>query len=325
MWQSRISSPSWATDAQEPLRDALARALGDPSLQVGYWLPEVAAYVDTGGDPIDLPPRASGRSVLRIDRGEQAIAVLIHDPAVLDDPELEEAVASVARLAAANARLRAEVRGQLSEVEASRLRLLRSRDAERRRLEQRLRDGAERRLLDLQRTLAFAAARAVPGSEATMRVAQAEDQLTHALAELRELARGLHPRALRDLGLAGALAALAEQSPVPVELALSIDGLSEEVGAAVYFVCSESLANVSKYASASRVSLRVAATASCVEVEVCDNGSGGADARRGSGLRGLSDRVESLGGMLRVESRAGHGSSVFAVLPLQDPPRAAVR
>jgi signal transduction histidine kinase len=307
-----------------PMRDALARALGDPSLQLGYWLPEQAAYVDARGHPIDLPPVASNRSVMRIDRGGQAVAVLVHDPVVLDDPELEEAVASVARLAAANARLETEVRGQLTELEASRLRLLRSGDAERRRLEERLRDGAERRLLELRSTLVCAHARAASGSEAEVRIGHANDHLTDTLAELRELARGLHPRALRDLGLAGALAALAEQSPVPVELALSCDDLSEEVGVAVYFVCSEALSNAAKYASASLVTVRVVATALRVEVEVSDVGSGGADAARGSGLRGLSDRVESLGGTLRINSRPGHGTAVFAVLP-RTHPRPTVR
>ena len=134
-----------------PLRDALARALGDASLEVGYWMPELSAYVDPVGRKLELPPPGGARAVTPIAGNGHPVAVLVHDPMVLDDPGLEDAIASVTRLTAANARLQAEVQGRVAELEASRLRLLRSEDAERRRLEARLRDGAERRLLGLKR------------------------------------------------------------------------------------------------------------------------------------------------------------------------------
>ena len=301
-----------------PLRDALARALGDASLEVGYWLPELAAYVDPVGRKLELPPPGGARAVTRIARNGHAVAVLVHDPMVLDDPGLEDAIASVTRLTAANARLQAEVQGRLAELEASRLRLLRSEDAERRRLEARLRDGAERRLVGLRDTLDSANAHAAAGSETGRRIEHAETQLARTLAELRELAAGLHPRALIEDGLAGALASLAERSPVPVELSLPPDRLPEELEVATYFVCSEALANVAKHASASRTSVRVAARADRLDIEVTDDGVGGADPTGGSGLRGLRDRVESLGGRLRVESPPGKGTSVTAELPLGD-------
>ena len=135
------------------LRDALARALGDPTLELGYWLPETGAYVDVAGRPLELPATGSDRAVTRVERDGQAVALLVHDPAVLDDPGLVEAVAAAARLAASNARLQAEVRAQVSELQESRRRLVRAGDEERRRLEQRLRDGAERRLVALGHVL----------------------------------------------------------------------------------------------------------------------------------------------------------------------------
>jgi signal transduction histidine kinase len=299
-----------------PLRDALARALGDASLEVGYWLPELQAYVDPVGRSLELPAPGGPRAITPIERNGHAVAVLVHDPMVLNDPGLEDAVASVARLAAANARLQAEVQGRLTELEASRLRLLRSEDAERRRLEERLRDGAERRLLGLRQTLDSARDQVAGDTATGLRIGQADTQLAETLADLRELARGLHPRALIEDGLAGALASLAERSPLAVELSLSTDRLPEELEVAAYFVCSEALANVAKHASASHTSVRVTAGAGRVDIAVVDDGVGGADPTGGSGLRGLRDRVESLGGRLRVESPSGHGTSVTAELPL---------
>jgi signal transduction histidine kinase len=301
------------------LRDALARALGDPTLQIGYWSPQVGAYVDDAGDRVELPFGDADRFVTRVDRGGTAVAALVHDRAVLDDPGLLDAVASASRLAASNARLQAEVRAQLAELQASRRRLLRSGDAERRRLEQRLREGAERRLLGLERTLDEAHSGTRVSDQTRLRIDRAEEQLTRTLAELRELARGLHPRVLSERGLAGALASLAEQSPVPVELSLSRDGLPEEIEAAFYFVCSEALANVAKYASASTATVTLSASTGVARIEIADDGVGGADSDRGTGLRGLADRVEALGGTLDVESRPGRGTRIVAELSLAGP------
>jgi len=255
------------------LRTALARTLGDPTLQVGCWSPDGAGYVDEAGRPLELPPPGADRSVTRIEREGQAVAALIHDPAVLDDPGLAGALAAASRLAASYARLRAEVRTQLVELRSSRLRLLRAGVAERRRLEQRLRDGAERRLLRLEQMLEQArAAHPETRPELLEKLGRAEQQLLGTLAELRELAHGLHPHALTEHGLAGALVSLGERSPVPVELSVAIGRLPEEVEAAVYFVCSEALANVAKYASASNVSVSVAIGDGVARVEIADNG-----------------------------------------------------
>ena len=297
------------------LRDALARALGDPTLELGYWFPESGAYVDAAGRSLELPAADSARAVTRVERDGQAVAALVHDPAVLDDPGLVEAVAAAARLAASNARLQAEVRAQVSELQESRRRLVRAGDEERRRLEQRLREGAERRLVALGHVL-----ERVSGNTSRTRTAEIErasGQLARALADLHDLARGLHPRALTEQGLAAALASLARRSPVPVELAVPAGRLPAEVEAAAYFICSEALANATKYASASRAVVRVTADDRAALVEIFDDGVGGADPAQGSGLRGLADRVEALGGQLRLESPPAVGTRLSADIPLR--------
>jgi len=296
------------------LRDELARALGDPSLQVGYWVPASAGFVDSNGRPVRIPDPGSGRSMTMVERDGQRLAVLVHDPAVLGDPGLVEAVASAARLAAANARLQAEVRARLAEIGASRRRILEAGDEERGRLERRLREGALRRLGEVAETLRQARRPDAAGNAAE-RLARAEIQLTQTQQELRRLARGIHPRELSERGLAAALTSLARDVPLPVKLAVSAAGESPGAAACAYFVCSEALANVAKYASASHVAVSVRSDPGATTVEIEDDGVGGADPGRGTGLRGLADRVETLGGTLTVDSPPGRGTRLVAVIP----------
>ena len=295
------------------LRDQLARALGDPSLQVGYWVPQPAGFVDAGGRPVRVPDPGSGRSMTMVERDGQPLAVLVHDPAVLGDPGLVEAVSSAARLAAANARLQAEVRARLAEISASRRRILEAGDEERGRLERRLRDGALRRLGEVAETLRQARCPAAGG--AAERLARAESQLARTQEELRRLARGIHPRELSERGLAAALASLTKDVPQCVELAVSVTGEPPAAAACAYFVCAEALANVAKYAAASHVKVSVCSDPGATTVEVEDDGVGGADPGRGTGLRGLADRVETLGGTLTVDSPPGRGTRLVAVIP----------
>jgi signal transduction histidine kinase len=298
----------------DPLRGALARALGDPSLEIGYWLPDRAVFVDADGRVLGLPAPGAGRSVTTVEREGQPVAVLVHDPAVLEDPGLLEAVTSAAQLAAANARLRAEVRARVEELAASRRRILAVRDEERRRLEGRLHEGAEARLGELAVTLRRGQ-RSTTDQRTREQIAHAEDQLTRTLEELRQLAHGLHPSVLAEHGLADGLAALAKDLPVPVDLDVASTQLPEQVAVAAYFVCAEALANVAKHAAASRVAVAVTVGEDRVRVEVADDGVGGADPLRGSGLRGLADRVETLGGTLRVDSVPDHGTRLAADIP----------
>jgi signal transduction histidine kinase len=295
------------------LRDELARALGDPSLQVGYWLPESAAFIDAAGRPLAVPDLGSGRAATVVEREGQPLAVLVHDTAVLGDPGLVEAVSSAAGLAAANARLQAEVRARLAEIAASRRRILDAGDEERGRLELRLRDGAQRRLGELADSLRLARQSAA-GSATAERVARAELQLTRTQEDLGRLARGLHPRQLSEQGLKAALAALAGDCPLRVDLTAPVILTSPAVAACVYFVCSEALVNVAKHASASTVQVLVTTRAGAVTVEVADDGVGGADPR-GWGIRGLADRVETFGGTLTVASGPGQGTRLTAVIP----------
>lgn len=296
------------------LRDALARALGDPSLEVGYRLPS-GLYVDASGQPVDLPVRDRDRSVTRLERDGRELAALVHDPAVLDDPPLLEAIATAARLTAAKARLQAAVHAQVSEVERSRRRLLRAGDEERRRLGQRLDQGAVRRLRSLEEVLTRAHARARPSTRAG--IEHAEAQLALTLDELGELAAGLHPSELAKGGLNQALTSLAAHTPLPVEVMVPEERLPAEAEAAAYFVCSEALANVAKYARASQAALTVSLGDGAVGVEISDNGVGGADVNAGTGLRGLADRVEALGGRFCIESPDGAGTRVIAQIPIR--------
>jgi signal transduction histidine kinase len=297
------------------LRGELSRALGDPSLEIGYWLPDRAAFVDAEGRVLSLPDAGSGRSVTIVEWEGQPVAVLLHDPAVLEDPGLLEAVASAAQLAASNARLRVEVQARVVELEVSRRRILAARDEERRRLEHRLREGAERRLGELADTLRRGR-RFASGERTRDQMARAEDQLARTLEELRRLAHGLHPRVLSKHGLAGALAVLAKDLSLPVEIKISDDQLPERVAVAVYFVCAEALTNVAKHAAAAHVAVVVTSSEGRVRAVIEDDGIGGADPAHGSGLRGLADRVETFGGTLQVESSSGHGTRLAAEIPL---------
>lgn len=294
------------------LRAKLARALGDPSLVVGYRLPETGAFVDDAGRAVELPPAGSGRVTTPIDDGGERVAVLVHDEALVADRALVESVAAAARIAVANARLQAEVQARAAELEASRRRIVEAADAQRRRLEQELRQGAERRLENVAALLTDA--RRAGGGEA---IGALETELDEARRELREFAHGVHPAALTDGGLVPALALLAERSALRLDLKGEVGRLPAPLEAALFFVCSEAFSNVVKHAATSAVSVELGADRDRVVVTVADDGIGGAGPGRGSGLRGLADRVEALGGSLRVESPAGVGTLVVAELPLR--------
>jgi signal transduction histidine kinase len=303
-----------------PLGHRLARALGDPTLEIGFRATEGDGYVDAAGRPLTLPPPGSPRRTTVLEHDQRAPAVLIHDPALLDDPGLEAALSEAAHLAGSNARLQAEVRAQIAELEASRRRLLLAVDDERRRLEQRLQETAERRLTRLLPELERARHLAEADPVRAARLQRVSEQLEHSLADVSRLAAGLHPRELATGGLARAVQALAARSPVPVELELELpEHLPAEVERAAYFVCSEGLANVAKYADASRARVTIAPATARLRVEVADDGRGGADPGGGTGLRGLADRVEALGGALTVDSRPRAGTRLLAELPLTGP------
>ena len=297
------------------LRARLARALGDRSLVIAYWLPEAGGYVDERGNPVVLPAAGSGGSVTMIEQRGERIAALVHDATVLDDPALSDAVASAARLALSNVRLRAEVRRQVAELDASRRRILEARDAQRRRLQQELRAGAGQRLTEVKEFLDLGLQDAAPDRAVAGRLEDARRELDAAQAELQELAAGIHPALLTERGLGPALSCLAERAPVPVGLAVSPHRQPAVIETAAYFICSEALTNVGKYAHASRADVAVRADGELVTVLVADDGVGGADPSAGSGLKGIADRVEALGGRFLVDSPAGGGTRLLAEIP----------
>jgi signal transduction histidine kinase len=299
------------------LRARLAGALGDQSLAIAYWLPEASTYVDELGDPVELPTPGSGKAVTVIEQHGERIAALVHDATVLDDPGLIDAVASAARIAFSNVRLRAQVRGHITELDASRRRIINATDAQRRRLQVELRLGVGRRLADVERQLdvAIRHAHSAPNREAGALLEDAERELHQAQAELQELAAGIHPALLTEQGLGPALSALAERANVPIRLVVATDPLPAAIETAIYFVCAEALTNVGKYALASRVDLEVRAEGDLVTVLIADDGVGGADPSVGSGLKGMADRIEALGGRLSVDSPAGTGTRLLARIP----------
>jgi signal transduction histidine kinase len=304
---------------REDLVRALARRMGDPSLEIAYVVSDGRGYVDASGFPRELPGEGSGRAVAVLESEGRSIAALVHDETLAHDPEIVEAVAAAARLAIANERLRAELRAQLEEVRASRARIVDAGDAERRKVQRDLHDGAQQRLVTLSLELGLIRNRLDEGTDPEI-AAQLESigqELREAIDELRELARGIHPSILTDSGLAAALESLAQRSALPVSLDNRCTGrLPERVEVTAYFVVAEALTNVAKYAQASRVVVRLESRDGMVRVEVDDDGNGGADPGSGSGLSGLQDRVAAIGGQLWVESPPGEGTQVWAEIPV---------
>jgi signal transduction histidine kinase len=305
-----------ADPSPEHLRDALARALRDPTLALAYWLPEYGIYADLDGRMADVAARLPGRATTLIDRGGDHVAAFVHDASLRDEPELLNAVAATAALSLENGRLQAELRARLDELRASRSRILEAAHVERRRLERDLHDGAQSRLVSMSLELGLLGARFADDPEASGQVAQVRSELAHSLQELRELARGIHPAVLTGHGLTAALESLVSRAAVPVGLHVELDDrLPEAHEVAAYYVVSETLTNVAKYADASSATVEVECAHGSLVVEVADNGCGGASTASGSGLRGLADRVEALDGRLRVWSPAGEGTRVRAEIP----------
>jgi signal transduction histidine kinase len=303
---------------REELRDALAKALGDPTLELAFWLPGSKEYVDAGGRPVDVAGGGPNRAVSEVRLEDRLVAAIVHDTSLIDDPELVRAVGAAAALALEHERLDAELRAKVDELRASRARIIEVTLAERRRLERDLHDGAQQRLVSVALGLRLAERRLRDDPEGVRELlATAGDELDAALAELRELARGIHPAVLSERGLEAALEPLASRAPIPVELDTRVGcRLPEDAELAAYFVVAEALTNVAKYANASRASVRVVRTNGRLYIEVSDDGVGGADPACGSGLRGLADRVAALDGVLELRSPDGRGTVLRAAIPV---------
>jgi signal transduction histidine kinase len=314
----RLVSDLSRTPRQENLRDALARTLGDPSLELAFWLPESEKYVDAEGRPADVRSGDPGRAVSEVRLEDRLVAAIVHDSSLLDDPELVKAAGAAAALALENERLDAELRAKVDELRGSRMRIIEATLAERRRLERDLHDGAQQRLVSLALRLRLAEDRLGDDPAGARELLQtAGGELSAALGELRELARGIHPAVLSDRGLDAALEALVSRAPLPVDLDARVgERLPEPVELAAYFVVAEALTNVAKYANASHASVRAVHDNGQLVVEIADDGVGGANWSNGTGLRGLADRASALDGTLEVRSENAGGTLLRATIPV---------
>jgi signal transduction histidine kinase len=301
--------------APEDLRDALAHTLRDPSLRVAYWLPDFGAYVDANGRQVQLPDD-DRHTATSIERNGDRVAALVHDRALEDEGELLEAVGAAAGMSLENARLHAELRARVEELSGSRARVIEAGQKERQRLERNLHDGAQQRLIALSLRLRLLEKRLPEAPEARQELDAARREIALSLEELRDVARGIHPAVLSGHGLAVAVESLSARAPLPVRQAVEVDDrLPERVEVAAYYVVSESLANIAKHARATEARVSIERLDDRLFVEVVDDGVGGADTERGTGLRGLADRVEALGGRLRVWTPVGGGTRVQAEIP----------
>jgi signal transduction histidine kinase len=298
------------------LRDALARGLGDPLLQLAYWIPEHSGYVDLDGHAVTVPTGgAQATTVIECDG--RRIGALIHDPALNEHPELVAAVRAAAALALENERLQAELRARLSELDRSRARLVEAADAERRRIERNLHDAVQQRLMSASLALSLAGSKLPTNpAAASALVDEAQSALAIGLQELRQISQGIHPAMLTQRGLKAALTELTWTAPLAVSLSADLDGrLPEQVEATAYYVVAEALANVSKHAQATQAWVAARQAGDRLVIEVRDDGAGGADSSKGTGLSGLADRAAAAGGKLEIHSPIGAGTRIRAELP----------
>jgi signal transduction histidine kinase len=299
-----------------PVREMLAESLGDRTLSVAYWLPERGIFVDELGHMVELPDPGSGRAWTAVERDGRRVAAIIHDAELDTGPELVNAAAAGAALAIDNERLKADLRARVEELRVSRVRIVEAADHARRRIERDLHDGAQQQLVSLSLDLRLLKAKLNGNEAAAAQVDALSEKLATALAELRELARGIHPVILTERGLVPAVAALAQRAPVPVEADISIhERLTPAIEAAAYFVVAEALTNVAKYAQAENVLVDLRRDESHVVVVVEDDGVGGANLEHGTGLRGLVDRLSALDGKLELETPEGGGTRLRALIP----------
>ena len=299
-----------------PVRERLAQSLGDRTLSIAYWLPDRQEFVDERGYPVPLPEPGSNRAWTAVDYDGRRVAAIIHDVSLDASPELVQAAAAAASLALDNERLKADLRARVEELRASRVRIVEASNSARRKLERDIHDGAQQQLVAMAIDLRLLRGRVGANSEANGLIDQIEAKLGAALEELRELARGIHPGILTQRGLAPALESLAARAPLTIACEIDLASRAPaSVEAVAYFVVAEALTNVLKYARTDEATIRARYDGDDLVVEMQDEGVGGADAARGTGLQGLHDRVGALDGTLDVVSRPGAGTLVRARIP----------
>ena len=312
---ARLSAGAFGTDA----RSVLADALGDPSLTVAFWRAQRGEYVDTCGHPVQPPAGTEGRSATIVRQDGDPLAMIVHDRALNAEPGLVGAAGGAALMMLENARLEADLRASVADLQASRARLASAADAGRREIERNLHDGAQQRLVALRMRLADAEAHVVSDDELRRSLCELGADAEETLDELRSLAQGVYPAVLVDHGLASALKSVARRAPLPVHVEAALGRrFAPEIEAAVYFCCLEAIQNAAKHAGVgATVTVNVQARAGRVAFEIADDGLGfdSHDVRGGQGLTNLHDRVAAVGGEVHITSSPGAGTTVRGDVP----------
>jgi signal transduction histidine kinase len=304
------------TASRPSLEQALARALGDDSVRLAYWVPAKHAYTGADGRPVAVPGAGHGRASAEISLGSRRIGAITYDATLIEDPALVQAAGQVAAIAMDRERLTAELLASQDELRESRARLVSAADAERRRIAQNLHDGLQTKLVLIALEAQQLAGQPGAGAGVAAAATALRGRIDAAAAELRELVHAVMPASLIERGLAAATEDLADRMPLATQLDIAVDGpLPGAVSATAYFVIAEGLANAVKHAQASKLGVSITRTGDTLHVEVRDDGTGGAAPGSGLGLRSLADRADTLGGRLFVTSEAGLGTSLRAELP----------
>lgn len=314
---------SLTMDRAVELGDALATALGDPSFRIAFREPRREGWVDAAGRSARAPRSKNGLALTPVERDGEVLAIIEHDPATLADQQIRASVTMAVELGAHNARLRTDLDRRLAEVAASRRRLVDAGLDERRQLAKRVDAEVEIPLQGLALGLVdVEASDDDPATRSSLR--RAIDQLAIARTEMHDLASGLYPRILETEGLAAALRDLTTRFSVPTAVTAAEDVTAgTHVDATIYFVCAEALANAARHANASQIRIAATVADGAIEAIVQDDGAGGADPAAGTGLRGLRDRVEALGGTLLVDSGPDMGTRLTATIPVSREARQA--
>jgi signal transduction histidine kinase len=307
-----------AAPISEGFVDALRRALRDPSLVLWTYSEKAGTYVDDEGISQRLSHLPPSRGVTTLERNGVPAGAVVYDESLSAHPELLAAVHSATTLALEHERLRNELRAQLIEVKRSRERIVAVGDVQRRRIERDLHDGAQQHLVAA--TIHVSRARqATNDPDVRAILDHGATELRTALAELRNLARGVYPSVLADGGLAAALTSLAERTPLPIEITdTTTERPPARIELAAYFIAAEAVANACKHAEASHVEIHLRLDHSALRLAIRDDGRGGARVTADGGLSGLLDRAIALGGNLTVDSPPGAGTALALTLPFGD-------
>lgn len=297
------------------VQDELRRGLPDPTLTVWFWLPEQNGFVDVDDTPAIDPPIADRFRVEVRTREHTLLAVLALDPALRRHPAMVAPAAAACRFALENERMHADLRAQLTELQATAARIAQAELEGRRQIERDLHDGAQQTLMAVRMSLGRARHATEPGTPAHDAIVNAQKQLAAATEDLRRLARGISPPILSQSGLRTALDGVVERLGIRVTSTVLAERLDAAVETTAYFVASEALTNVAKHAQATAVDLTVDRVGPTLRIKVVDDGVGGATMSPGSGLAGLRDRARMTGGSMVVDSPVDEGTRIEVLLP----------